>query len=72
MLLLAAAAIAASPPQDQPRSSSATAQATATIRIISGVRLSLGEDRNPGAPVTSRTLVRADGRLQDAKLIEFE
>ena len=71
MVLLALAALAANPPQ--PRPVSAVAQATATIRVISAVRLTLDGTSNPGLPRPRDGLVKsADGSVQQAKLIEFQ
>jgi hypothetical protein len=67
----AAAALASSTPAAHPVS--ATAQATATIRVVSAVRLKLDGSENPGAPASRDTVLRfSDGTLQDAKLIEFQ
>jgi hypothetical protein len=70
MLLIAAAALAiVSPP---PSPTSATVQATATIRIVAAVRLKLDAPENPGAPPPRDSLVKAsDGTMRPAKLIEF-
>ena len=74
MILLATAALAtASPPNYQPSRSAVTAQATATIRIVSGITLKLGLASNPGAPPTQDTTIRSlDGSAVPAKLIEFQ
>ena len=74
MLLLAAAAIAAaSAPQSAPAEPARPAvQARATVRIISGVRLRLGEGANPGAPAPRTTTIQSVGIDQPAKLIEFQ
>jgi hypothetical protein len=73
MLLIAAAAavLATDPP---PTSlGSATARATATIRIVAAVRLKLDSAENPGAPRARDALVKApDGSRQPARLIEFQ
>ena len=70
MLLLAAAVIAAAPVQSR---TSATVQATATIRIISAVVLKLDGSANADAPAARETLVRAaDGSLRPLKVIEFQ
>ena len=71
MLLLAAAAIAASAEPARgpvaPR-----VQARATIRILSGATVRFGEVRR-GAEGTVRTVtIRAEGVEQTAKLIEFQ
>ena len=74
MIFLATAALATtSPPDSQPRRSAVTVSATATIRVISGVTLKLGEAKNPGAPPTQDSTVHsADGTSRPAKLIEFQ
>lgn len=71
MIILAAAALATTPPEHRP--ASAVAQATATIRILSAVRLKLDADNNPDAPPARTSIVKAaDGSTQPAKLIEFQ
>jgi hypothetical protein len=71
MVLLAAAALAATPPQPHPIS--AVVQATATIRVISGVELKFSALNNPDAPPPRDSIVKAaDGSVQPAKLIEFQ
>lgn len=71
MVWLAIAAIAASAPQPSgPRP--AVVQATATVRIVSGVRLRLDSLMNRDAPIAHRTKVTTDGVRRDAQLIEFE
>jgi hypothetical protein len=70
MLMFAAAALATTLPE--PRGS-AVAQATATIRVVTGVRLKLDGSPNPNAPAARDSIVRApDGTSQAAKLIEFQ
>ena len=70
MFLLAAALATASTPPVAP---SATVQATATIRILTAVRLKLDAEVNPGAPDARDALLRlSDGTTQPAKLIEFQ
>jgi hypothetical protein len=71
MLLIAAAALAtASTP---PVGTSATVQATATIRIVAGVRLKFDAASNPGAPPARNAVIKlSDGTAQPAKLIEFQ
>jgi hypothetical protein len=74
MILLATLALATtSPPDSQPSRSAVTAQATATIRIVAGITLKLGQAINPGAPPTQDSTVHtADGTIVPAKLIEFQ
>jgi hypothetical protein len=70
MLFLAAAALAITSP---PPPVSAVAQATATIRVITGVTLKLDGSPNPNAPSARDSLVKsADGTRRPAKLIEFQ
>ena len=69
--LAAAAAIAASPPAtNMPRA--VVAQAHATVRIISGVRLKLDSTNNADAPAAHNGRVTTNGAQQPARLIEFE
>jgi hypothetical protein len=71
MVLLAAAALVITPPQ--PRPASAIAQATATIRVVRAVRLTLDAPTNPDAPPARDSVVKtADGSIQPARLIEFQ
>jgi hypothetical protein len=73
MVLLAVATIIMGQPQPQLRPVTAAVQATATIRIVSAVRLKLDSDTNPGAPQAHESVVKAtDGSAQPAKLIEFQ
>jgi len=74
MLWFAAAAAALSAPaQPSVWSRPAVAQATATIRIISGVSLKLDAADNAGAPRARVGKVRTeDGVVRAARLIEFE
>jgi len=70
MMVFALAIMAAAPQSHQ---ASAMAQATVTIRVVSGVRLKLDGSDNPGAPRAHEVQVRSpDGSEQTAKLIEFE
>jgi hypothetical protein len=74
MIFLVTAALATTtPPDSRPSRSAVTVSATATIRIVSGVTLKLGEANNPGAPPTQDAVVHlADGTTIPAKLIEFQ
>ena len=47
-------------------------QATATVRIISGVRLKLDSSTNSDAPPAHDAVVVTDGTPQPARLIEFQ
>ena len=70
MLLLAAATLVTAPPQ--PRVS-ASVQATATIRVVSGVTLKLDGSPNPDAPPAREIVLKAaDGSTQPMKVIEFQ
>ena len=72
-MLLLAAAIAASAPQPPLRATASPAvQATATVRIMSGVRLNLATQRKGEGFVARETIVRTAGSSQPARLIEFE
>jgi hypothetical protein len=71
LVLFLAAAVASPPPEVQP--ASATAQATATIRILSAVQLKLDGTDSPGLPpVRSTSVQTTDGTQRPAKLIEFQ
>ena len=75
MFLILAAAIAGSPPQMAPLASvGASVQATATIRVISGVRLHFGgKQTDADIPRPRLTLIHnADVSQQPARLIEFQ
>jgi hypothetical protein len=71
MLWLATAAIAASTPLPA-GPAPAVVQATAMVRIVSGVRLKLDSVVNEDAPRAHETKVTTDGIRRDAQLIEFE
>jgi hypothetical protein len=75
MFLFAAAAVAAAtapaPPPPEPRAPVA-AEATASVRIVAGVRLRLDSPTNPDAPPAHDSTVKTDGTPQLARLIEFE
>ena len=73
MLLLAAAAIAASSPQNNWQASTgAVVQARATIRIVSGARLKWDEKQSADIPRPRVTVIKTADGLERAKLIEFE
>jgi hypothetical protein len=73
MLLLAAAVALSAPPAETPSSTVVTAQARASVRIISAVTLRLGEGALSGdAPPARDTIVHPGGIAQAANLIEFE
>ena len=74
MLLFAtAAALASSPPIGASAPVAVSASAQATVRILSGAVLRLGEGPRIGdAPLAQATRVHLDGAAQPAKLIEFE
>jgi hypothetical protein len=73
-LAAAAAAAAATAPEAPPRTSAVpvAVEATATVRIVRGVRLKLDAPVNAGAPPAHDSKVRSDGKDQPARLIEFE
>jgi hypothetical protein len=71
MFTLAAAVLATTAPHSA--GASAVAQATATIRVVTAVRLKLDAPDNPGAPTARNAVVRlGNGAAQPAKLIEFQ
>jgi hypothetical protein len=72
MLLFAAAAIAASAPQTGNRTAAPAVQTTATVRIVSGVRLAFGKTRNGDGFRARDTVLRAAVPTQPLKLIEYE
>jgi hypothetical protein len=73
MLFLIAAAAVIPPLPAAHSPTSATAQARAIVRIVSGVRLRFSGEQDQGVPRLRETKVRtADARLQPARLIEFE
>jgi hypothetical protein len=69
--LAAAAAIAAWTPANNSPPPVAV-QATATVRIISGVRLKLDSTTNADAPPARDVTVTTNGTQQPARLIEFQ
>ena len=72
MLLLAAAALVASPsPNAVHQGNGPVVQARATVRIISGARLEWGEGQ-AGVPKERKTVIRTTSGPQQATLIEFE
>jgi hypothetical protein len=73
LLLFAAAALAAPPSTGTGAPIAASVSAQATVRIISGAVLRLGEGPRVGdGPLAQHTRVHLDGTAQPAKLIEFE
>lgn len=71
-MLLFAAAIAASAPASSRTAPAVIAEATATVRIVSGVRLKLDSPTNVDAPPAHDSKIKAEGKLEPARLIEFE
>jgi hypothetical protein len=71
-MLLFAAAIAASAPASGRPGLVVVGGATATVRIVSGVRLKLDSPISTDAPPAHDSKVQAEGRLRPARLIEFE
>jgi hypothetical protein len=72
VLLIAAAAASIGPTPAESRPRPVIAEAVATVRIVSGVRLKLDSPTNPDAPPAHETKVTTDGKPQPARLIEFE
>jgi hypothetical protein len=72
MLLFAAAAIAALAPQTGNRMAAPAVQATATVRIVPGVRLAFGKARAGDGFKARDTVLLTGGNAQPARLIEFE
>jgi hypothetical protein len=73
MFTLAAAAALVTAPSPDRRPAPAVAQASATVRIISGVALKLDSPTNPDAPPAHDAMVTTkDGGTRPARLIEFE
>jgi len=70
LLYLAAAVAAPEPPSSRPVP--VAAQATATVRIVSGVRLKLDSPTNPGAPPAHDSKVTTEDGQRPARLIEFQ
>ena len=63
------AASAAAQPEDSPRRPS-IAQATATVRIVAGVRVT--RDETPQEAIVRKTEIRSpDGSVRLARLVEF-
>lgn len=70
MVILAAAALAAELP---PSRTMATAQATATVRVLRAAVLKLDGSPNAGAPPARDSVIAAaDGTRQRVKVIDFE
>ena len=72
LILAAAAAIAASSPPPGPTATPAAVHATATVRILSGTRLTLGATKSGEGFSARAAIVRTAGSSQPAVLIEFE
>jgi hypothetical protein len=75
MFLLAAAAVAtasASPARPDSAPARVAVEATASVRIVAGVRLKLDSPTNAGAPPAHDSTVNANGEARRARLIEFE
>jgi hypothetical protein len=72
MMLLLLAAVAASAAPQRPQPPAAVVQATATVRIISAVRIKFDSPDNRETPPPHDSQVTADGKVQPARLIEFE
>ena len=72
MLWIVAAAIAAGTPASSHQTPAVVAQASVSVRIVSGVQLKLDSTMNEGAPPAHDSKITADGTQHDARLIEFE
>lgn len=73
MFLLAAAIAAIAPGASTAPSAAVAVHATATVRILSGVRLKLDSPANAGAPPAHDSVVTTnDGTAHPARLIEFQ
>jgi hypothetical protein len=73
MLFLAATIAAASPVVGEARPVGASAQARATIRILSGIELHFGRMQDGESYIVRDSLIRAaDSAREPAKLIEFQ
>lgn len=73
MVLLAAALATSAPAPSVPSTPRVEVQATATVRILSGVRLKLDSPTNADAPPAHDSIVTTkDGTAQPARLIEFQ
>jgi len=72
MFLLVAAAVASSAPANSSTAPAVVRQATATVRIVSGVKLTLDAPTNDGAPPARDSKITVNGTRQSARLIEFE
>ena len=70
--LAAAAANASATPPEMAARPVVVAHATASVRIVSGVRLKLDSETNPDAPPARVSKVLVNGEERPAKLIEFE
>ena len=71
-MLLFAAAIAASASADSRPAPVVAVEATATVQIVSGVRLKLDSPINADAPLAHDRKIKANGKDEPARLIEFE
>ena len=73
MVLLVAAAVVSASPQTPPSAPvGASAQAWATIRIISGVKVHFGDEHATEGLLPRDTIIHSLGGDQPAKLIEFQ
>jgi len=73
MMIIAAAAVFAAVPSNEPTRTSAIVQARATVRIISGARLKLSHGNGDGeTPQRRSAIILTNAGRQAAELIEFE
>ena len=63
---------AATPHIAQSQPTPAVVQARASVRIVSGARISLSGDPNSDTPPPTQSVVHTEGTAQPARLIEFE
>jgi hypothetical protein len=74
LLLLAAAASAPDAPSVRQTGQAAGARATgsASVRIVSGARVSMGEAQDAGLPAIQASIIRTEGgTIRPARLVEF-
>jgi hypothetical protein len=72
MVALIAFAAIASTPQEAPVPVAPAMQATATVRIVSAVRLKFDGTLSPDVPTATITIVHTEGNPEPARLIEFQ
>ena len=70
--LLAAAASAGAPPATGHVPTKAVSSARASVRILSGAKVSLGASADNGHKRTATRVTLEDGRHRPAQLVEFQ